>query len=378
MVLCCKSVLLTGCSLSSSSKCSPAPATLPIRAVRYRGAIPEARTKFEAEQAEIKIKLSVFEGRYGKPTGDQSLVKFVEEVYLPWARQNKRSWKHDEFRTRTFADWFKGKKFVQVSPLLIEKFKKERRESVTKRGSGRSAASVNHELGLLSRIFNLAIDYGVADTNPCKKVRKLQLKNKRIRYLSDEEETRLFSVLTDPRAHLRPMVVVALGTGMRRGDQLNLRWEKVDFQRNVIYVPNSKTGRDYTVPMNQDVRNELLKLRKSAAESEYVFANPTTGRNFTEIKRAFHTACRLAEINNLRWHDLRHTFGTRLGDAGCSESTIAQLMGHASVEMAYRYTHATEGGKRAAVEAARIGRVHACHNPATNIQRPVALVAASS
>jgi len=71
---------------------------------------------------------------------------------------------------------------------------------------------------------------------------------------------------------------VAIGTGMRRGDQLNLRWEKIDFQRNVIHVPNSKTGRDYTVPMNQDVRNELLALRKLAAKGDYVFTIRALGR----------------------------------------------------------------------------------------------------
>ena len=68
--------------------------------MRYRGAVPEARTKFEAEQAETKIKLSVFEGRYGKQAGDKGLVEFIDDVYLPWARQNKRSWKHDNFRAR--------------------------------------------------------------------------------------------------------------------------------------------------------------------------------------------------------------------------------------------------------------------------------------
>ncbi len=200
-----------------------------IRGVRYRGALPEARTKFEAEKAETKIRQDVYEGRYGKPMGDQDLMEFVEKVYLPWARQNKRSWKHDEFRTRTISESFNGKTFAEVSPLLVEKFKKQRRESITKTGSVRSAASVNRELELLSKIFNLAIDYGVAETNPCRKVRKLRLNNKRIRYLSDEEETRLFANFAGQRAHLRPMVTIAIGTGMRRGDQLNLRWEKVDF-----------------------------------------------------------------------------------------------------------------------------------------------------
>lgn len=121
------------------------------------------------------------------------------------------------------ADWFKGKKFSQISPLLIEKFKKERHESITKRGTRRSAASVNRELELLSRIFNLAIDCEVAESNPCSKVRKLRLNNKRFRYLLDEEAPRLLAALTGPRGHLRPLVIVALGAGMRRGDQLNLR-----------------------------------------------------------------------------------------------------------------------------------------------------------
>lgn len=72
--------------------------------------------------------------------------------------------------------------------------------------------------------------------------------NKRVRYLLDEEEPKLFAILNGRRKHLRPLVTVAIGTGMRRGDQLNLLWEKVDFQRDVIYIPNSKTGKDYAVP----------------------------------------------------------------------------------------------------------------------------------
>jgi len=115
---------------------------------------------------------------------------------------------------------------------------------------------------------------------------------------------------------------------MRRGDQLNLRWEKVDFQRDVIYVPNSKTGKDYGVPMNEDVRNTLLVLRSEANGSDYVFINPKTKKPYTDLKKAFGTACRIAGIRDLHWHDLRHTFGTRLAEAGCSEATIASLMGH--------------------------------------------------
>ncbi len=135
---------------------------------------------------------------------------------------------------------------------------------------------------------------------------------------------------------------------MRRGDQLNLRWEKVDFQRNVFYVPNSKTGKDYGVPMNEDVRNTLLEIRARRNPSDYVY--PKTNKPYTDLKKAFGTACRLAGVRGLHWHDLRHTFGTRLAESGCSEATIASLMGHSERQTTRRYTHATDRAKKAAVE----------------------------
>ena len=139
--------------------------------------------------------------------------------------------------------------------MLIEKLKKERRESkVTfkkKPDRSRSPSSVNRELELLSKIFSLAVKYRVTADNPCSDLKLLPVDNKRIRYLTDEEMPRLFAQLTGQRAHLRPLVIVAIGTGTRLGDQLSLGWEQVDFQRNLIYVPNAKTGKDYPLPMNK-------------------------------------------------------------------------------------------------------------------------------
>lgn len=364
-----------------------------IRGVRYREAIPEARTKFEAEQAETEAKKAVFEGRYGRPTGEYDFAKFVGDpdakdddfeagAYLAWAKENKRSWRHDRFRARVLIEFFRGKTFVQISPMLIEKFKKERRESkVTfkkKPDRPRSPASVNRELELLSKIFSVAVKYRVTADNPCSDVKLLPVANKRIRYLTDEEMPRLFAQLTGQRAHLRPLVIVAIGTGMRLGDQLSLRWEQVDFQRNLIYVPNAKTGKDYPLPMNKNVRRELLALHGRRTGSEFVFVNPKTGTRVKEIKKGFKTACRLADTKNLRWHDLRHTFGTRLAEDGNSEATIAELMGHTDPKTTRRYTHGTEQAKRKAVEAARINVGEACPKSAPNEERLPALAAVNS
>ncbi len=347
-----------------------------VRGVRYRGVIPEARTKKQAEQAEAKIKQGIFEDRFGQlDLSSEKLAIFIEEVFMPWSKANKRSWRHDEFRSRTIREYFGGKTFREVSPLLVEKFKRDRRESITARGTVRSAASVNQELTLLSKIFSLAIDYKVTDVNPCKKVRAYRLDNKRYRYLIPEEEPLLMRSLEGPRAHLRPLVKVALGTGMRLGEQLNLCWDKVDFTRGVVIVTNTKSGKDREIPMNPDVLDTLVSLHSGSTQRGYVFVSSRTKTRVKEVKRAFNTALRLAGIQGLVWHDLRATFGTRLGEAGYDAFTIAALMGHSDIHTTARYVRATERNKREAVEAAMLGSQKVVHKLATRKERPGALVA---
>jgi integrase len=131
--------------------------------------------------------------------------------------------------------------------------------------------------------------------------------------------------------------------------------------------------KDGSVPMNEDVRSTLRQIRGTVRGGGYVFINPDTVKPYTDVKTAFGTACELAGIENLHWHDLRHTFGTRLAEAGCSEATIADLMGHSDPQTTRRYTHATDRAKRAAVEAVRL-----CHNPATKQERPPLQVAVNA
>jgi integrase len=126
----------------------------------------------------------------------------------------------------------------------------------------------------------------------------------------------------------------------------------VDFVRELIHVTNTKSGRDKFVPMNVMVRSELRKAAESSsADSEYLFANPTSGKPYVDIKKGFRSACDDAKIRDLRFHDLRHTFGTRLADSGASPRTIRDLMGHSQMATSPRYTHATDHGRRRAVEA---------------------------
>jgi integrase len=126
--------------------------------------------------------------------------------------------------------------------------------------------------------------------------------------------------------------------------------------------------------MNEDVRNTLRQIRSTIRGDGYVFINPDRAMPYTDIKKAFSTACRLVGIRKLHWHDLRHTFGTRLAEAECSEATIADLMGHSDPQTTRRYTHTTDRAKRAAVKTVRVASDRLCHKQ----ERPPLKVAVSA
>src|SRR6185369_3881927 len=112
-------------------------------------------------------------------------------------------------------EYFEGKALREISVQSVEKFKNDRMNTLTKKGTARQPATVNRELTLLSSAYSLAVKYDKAESNPCSKVDLFTLDNLRYRYLMPDEEPRLMAALTGPRAHLQPIVTVALGTGMR-------------------------------------------------------------------------------------------------------------------------------------------------------------------
>jgi integrase len=327
-----------------------------IDGVRYRGSVKTARTKAQAEHAELQVKLKAHEGVYGKPKGCITMKEFVEARYIPWTKANKRSWKIDMSRLKPILSFFGNKRLREVNPFLIEKFKIERKNTpiVSKtKVKPRSVGAVNRELRLLSRIFKLAIANHEVAENPCQKVSILKGEQGRTRYLLPDEEERLMAVLTGERSHLRDMIVLVLNTGLRISEVFNLKPEHIDLHRNAVYIKETKNDEDREVPLNDTSRGLLIKLLDQCQKqgNKYLFTNPLTEARYTTIKTAWNTACRKAGITGLRFHDLRHTFGTRAADAGVPLNAICDVMGHKSISMTERYAHATNEGKRRAVEA---------------------------
>ena len=308
------------------------------------------------------------------------MKEFVEDHYVPWAKANKRSWKIDLSRLKPILATFGSQRIGDITPPLIEQFKIKRRNApaVWKKKEGetkkkaRTVGAVNRELRLLSRVLRLAVDSGELSENPCRKVSVFKGEQHRTRYLLPDEEARLMAVLEDTQSPLAGMVVLAINTGLRAGEVFKLKLEHVDFHRDVLYIKATKTDEDREVPLN-DVSRELLRPLVAEAQSRghsYIFTNPQTGARYTTVKTAWLTACRRAGISDLRFHDLRHTFGTRAADAGVPLNAIRDVMGHRTTAMTERYAHATDEGKRKAVEALqsgpRQGRAESdCHNFAT-------------
>jgi integrase len=145
------------------------------------------------------------------------------------------------------------------------------------------------------------------------------------------------------------MIPFAIGTGARKSEQLNLKVRQVDFFRNLIVFDKTKSGRSRMVDMNSDIRQILLELCRGKQPDDYVWSNPTTGGPFTDIKHAFPSACSDAKIESLVWHDLRATYGTRLGEAGFNAYDIAKLIGHANISTSQRYVRNLPTGAGEAV-----------------------------
>jgi integrase len=178
-----------------------------------------------------------------------------------------------------------------------------------------------------------------------KDVKLYKENNERVRFLTQKESTKLISCCAE---HLKPIVIFALNTGLRRGEIFDLKWQNVDLSNRIVSVVDTKNGDTRRIPMN-DVVHKLLSKLKSNITSAYVFPNAKGGR-YTSLKRSFSTALKLAGIEDFTFHDLRHSFASNLIMAGADLVTVKELLGHRSLRMTSRYLHLSQSHKLNAVQ----------------------------
>jgi integrase len=253
---------------------------------------------------------------------------------------NKRSWLRDQQMLRQLTSFLGSERQVkEIYPADIEGFKLHRRKEV-------SGSTVNRELALLKRMFNLAIDWELfLGSNPVKKVKFFQEINTGFRTLTGEEEKRL---LTTATPYIQDIIVFALNTGLRIGEILSLTWKSVDLENNLLSVFAHKTNKIRPVPIGKETRT-VLKYWALGRKSEFVFYNHETGKPFVDLDAGLALACRKAGIEGVTWHVMRHTFASRLVAAGVDIVTVQQLLGHSTVTVTMRYTHTNLDSKRNAI-----------------------------
>lgn len=237
--------------------------------------------------------------------------------------------------------YFGRKKVRSITYGDIRAFKEQRLQTKTMHGRQRSIAAVNRELDKLRRIFNIAIQQGWLDKSPFHKggsLISLADEKHRDRVLSRDEETRLLAAIdAEPqRAHLKPILLLALDCALRRGEILTLIWSDVDLERRTVTVRafNAKTARTRTVALTTRARNELSRLATARAvePSQLIFGGIKT------VRTSFAKACKAAKISDFRLHDCRHTAISRLIRAGIPPVEVIRISGHASLDATfYRY-----------------------------------------
>lgn len=300
-------------------------------------------SKSVAKEIASKIRADIIRGVYIPPDSNQKpfseLVKAYRDYYLTHTQAKEHAIKEHLRKIDAIEKFFGNRTVGEITTALIEQFKKELKEK-----SKMSEVSINKYLAVLRSIFRKAKELDLYK-GEIPKINFFKAKAKEIvRYLTPEEANRLLEVSP---IHLRRIILFALLTGMRAGEIISLRWENIKKNEIVLESKSTKSKRQYTYPITEDLRKLLDEIRKEQKEKGiehgFVFTN-SFGKPYTRLgyRRAFKTALRKAGIENFRFHDLRHTFASWLALTTKDIYLVSRMLHHQSVQTTKRYAHLTQ------------------------------------
>lgn len=297
-----------------------------------------------------------------QPAGPLTLSQLIDAYFAQFTgRDHAREQRLDEWRLRlgerafasiTDDEVFAHLEEIAAQPARIWKGRDVNGQPIYRAKGARAAATVNRYHAALSALFTWAIKRRRAPkgwTNPCHQVERAREENGVVRFLSDEERTRLLAACRQskwPRLYL--LVLMGITTGARRGELLSLRWSDIDRERAVAYLGRTKNGEPKTLPLVPAVLEELASLDRGAKGS-LIFASRLRPNSPYEFTMRWQEALKLAKVRKFRFHDLRHTCASYLAQNGASLLEIADVMGHRQLAMVKRYAHLTTKSKAALV-----------------------------
>jgi len=320
---------------------------------RYRGL--GGATKTLAIRVQDKMRCKVVSGQYDlEEKAENPLIEDFAKTFLD-RRQHLRSKKRDQLSARTLLRFFSGKRLDSITPSLIEDYISQRRLT------GVANATINRELSCLKRMFNLAIKWDGANSNPVNDVDRLEEPPGRTRCLTPEEAQLLLSASAD---YFRPILLTALNTGMRLTEILTLTWDQVYIESVIdpyIELDITKNNRKRFIPLNEDMIELLSNLPRGNSKNVFLGLHSQPLR---DVRKPFLAACQVAGICNFRFHDLRHTFASHFLMNGGDLLTLKEILGHSTLEMVQRYSHLASAFKRRQINNMN-GVFKICHPNAT-------------
>ena len=313
--------------------------------------------KTDARKWAQQIEAAIREGRHFKTAEAKrhTLAELIDR-YIGSELPKKGGQKYNQ---QSQLEWWKGQigdyLLANITPALIADCRDRLAKDSTHQGNRRAPATVNRYLAALSHAFSVAInEWGWVNESPMRKVKKLKEPRGRVRFLSDDEvrsdgsavegeRTRLLKACEDSsNPYLYSVVVLALSTGMRQGEIMNLKWNDVDLKQGRITLHHTKNRERRVVPLTGHAL-ETIKVhsRVRRIDSDLLFPGLNPHKPM-DLREPWLQALRKAGINDFRFHDLRHSAASYLAMNGASLADIAEVLGHKTLQMVKRYSHLSE------------------------------------
>ncbi len=323
--------------------------------IRLKG-FPSQSATFErltdAKKWTQQTESAIREGRHFKTTEAKrhTLAELIDR-YCRDVLSTKPKNTRDQARQ---FEWWKselgGHTLADVTPSLLAQYRDKLAGGITSQGKLRSPATVNRYMAALSVAFTTAVkEWGWMEDNPMRKVTKGKESRGRVRFLSDDERIRLLKACKESsNLYLYPVVVLALSTGMRQGEIMGLTWDVVDLNQGRAILHKTKNDERRAVAITGhalEVLKELNKVRQIGCNLLFPAkeTSPQKPQNPIDLRTPWETAVKKAELQDFRFHDLRHSAASYLAMNGASLAEIAEVLGQKTLQMVKRYAHLSEG-----------------------------------
>src|SRR5947207_5189511 len=303
----------------------------------------------------------VLEDRYFPPNRQLGRMPFKDfaQMYLEREGALLKSIRTERNRVLAWAREFGSRPLGQITRTEIEAWRREKMASCR-------PATINRDLSRLRHMLNLAVEWELLEESPMQGIKFLRENNARTRYLSLEECQRLIASCIAP--HIRALVAIALHSGMRLGEILNLCWHDLDFASSFILVRDSKNGESRHVPMDATL-SALFRAYPQRPGTDLVFSS-RCGGHIVDVRMGFLNSCKRASLTDLHFHDLRHTFASQFVMAGGDLYILKEILGHKSITMTTRYAHLSPTYKIKAIDRMNTVWAGAQPQPSTSEMLP--------